>query len=286
MIDPMFVLYAVFVFMITTAIGSFLNVVIYRLPLGMNLAMPASHCPKCNEPIKWYDNIPIISYIVLKGKCRKCHEKISPRYLIIELMTGIISTLIFIRFGLTLLSLFGILLFLILIPIAFIDIESMIIPDILVILLLVLGIFGIFFNDLDYGNGLIVIGYKSKLISLAIVAGFTIIIILLEKLFKMDLMGGGDLKLMFCAGLMLGWELLLLVLCISSVLACMCEITKQEINKSRNKKEEVTEEDKKEEKIKNSLRLFPFGPYLAISIVIAYTFGITIIEWWIDLISL
>ena len=146
----MMIVYAVFVFLITTAIGSFLNVLIYRLPLKISLVKPSSHCPNCKCKIKWYDNIPIISYIILRGKCRNCKEKISIRYLIVELLTGVISTLIFLRFGISLMSLFGILLFLLLIPLSFIDVEHLIIPDSIIIGLLVLGVVGIFFNNINY----------------------------------------------------------------------------------------------------------------------------------------
>ena len=271
----MIIVYSVFVFLFATAIGSFLNVVIYRLPRKMNLAKPASHCPKCDAPIKWYDNIPILSYIILRGKCRNCKDKISPRYLLIELLAGIGSLLIFLRFGVSTLSLFGIIMFLILIPIAFIDIELMIIPDSLVILLFILGIFGIFFNDINYGYGIVNVGYKSKLIALGIVIAFTFIIVLLEKLLKRDLMGGGDIKLLFCSGILLGWQLTILVLCFSSILACICEIFKQGIKK---KKEEAEEDEKQS-------HLFAFAPYIAISMVLAYTFGINLIEFWLQLIA-
>ena len=282
MIDVMMVVYAVFVFMLTTAIGSFLNVVIYRLPRKMNLAKPASHCPKCDNPIKWYDNIPIVSYIILGGKCRHCKEPISPRYIIVEAMTGIISTLIFLRFGLTANALFGIVMFLLLIPISFIDAEHMIIPDSCIIGLLVLGIFGIFFNNLEYGYGIIKIDFVSKLIALGIVVVISFIIQLLERLMKRDLMGGGDLKLFAVSSLILGWQLFLLMLCFSSIIACVVEITKEQIRKAKNSKEE---DENEEEAPAKEAHLFAFGPYIALSVMIVYCFGINIIEWWLQLIA-
>ena len=267
------IVYGVFIFILCTCIGSFLNVVIYRLPNKMSLAKPASHCPNCNSPIKWYDNIPIISYIILGGKCRYCKERISPRYLIVELTAGIISALIFVRFGLTLYTLFGIIIYLTLIPITFIDIEHYIIPDSCIIILLVTGIFGIFFNDLNYGIGLFSVDYKSKLISLAIVIVFWLIIFLLEKLLKKDLMGGGDLKLLGVAGLILGYEQLLLVLGLASILACIAELI---LKAFKNKPDES----------KDNSNLFAFGPYLSFSILIIYLFGINIIEWWMSLLTI
>ena len=281
MSDPMMIIYTILVFLLTTAIGSFLNVVIYRLPEKMSLVSPGSHCPKCNTPIKWYDNIPILSYIILRGKCRHCKEKISPRYLIVELVTGVASTLIFLRFGISFNALFGIIFFLTLVPIAFIDFEHQIIPDSCIIILLVLGIVGIFFNDLAYGEGLVLIDYKSKLISLGFVVGFSIIIILLERLFKRDLMGGGDLKLLGVVGLLLGWQLLLIVIASSSVIASLVEITREQIHKNKIKRIEekgdtvIVEEE--------GPHLFAFGPYLALCSIVVYCFGINLIEWWLQL---
>lgn len=281
-IDVMFIIYSIFVFILTTCIGSFLNVVIYRLPLHMNLAKPASHCPNCNHEIKWYDNIPIISYIVLRGKCRYCKVRITPRYLIVELLTGIISTLIFIRFGISFNSLFGIILFLVLIPIAFIDIEHMEIPDIFIIILLVVGIIGIFFDDLNYGDGTFKVDWLSKLIGAGGVIVFAFIIILLERLFQKDLMGGGDLKLLFVSSLFLGWQLLILMIGIASILSCIVEITKEEIAIIKFKK--LHKEDGL--KYERGHRLFPFGPYLSISILICFVFGVNIIEWWLSFLSI
>ena len=282
MSDPMMIIYGIFVFLLTTAIGSFLNVVIYRLPLKMNLAKPASHCPKCNNPIKWYDNIPIISYIALRGKCRYCKEKISPRYLIVEALTGVFSTLIFIRFGVSFNALFGIILFLTLIPIAFIDFEHLLIPDSCIIILLVLGILGLFFNNLSYGEGVININYVSKLISLGIVLVFSFIVILLERLLKRDLMGGGDLKLLGVVGLLLGWQLLLMVIALSSILACIVEIARERIHKQNIKRKEEKEDTVI---IEEETNLFAFGPYIAISAIVIYCFGINIIEWWLGLLA-
>ena len=84
------------------AIGSFLNVVIYRLPNNMSLVKPSSHCPKCGYKLKWYDNIPVLSYLLLKGKCRSCKDKISPRYMVVELMGLFISLGVFLVYGLSL----------------------------------------------------------------------------------------------------------------------------------------------------------------------------------------
>lgn len=285
--------YAFFVFLVTTCIGSFLNVVIYRLPNGMSVAKPPSHCPKCDHMLKWYDNIPIISYITLGGKCRYCGCKITPRYLIVELLTGIISTLIFYRFGISFTSLYGIILFLVLIPISFIDIEHLIIFDRFIIILLVLGVSGIFFNDLNYGNGTLSIGWLDKLIGAGSIIVFGLIIILLEKLFKKYMMGGGDLKLMFAAGLILGWQLLALSVGIASILACIVEIAAKLIKqkkaipeKAEEQEEKILSDEEAEIAEFKEQGLFPFGPYLAIGFMIAYVFGLNLLEGWFSLLAL
>lgn len=278
--DPMMIVYSAFVFLLTTAIGSFINVVVYRLPLKISLASPGSHCPNCKNPIKWYDNIPIISYIVLKGRCRYCKEKISPRYILVELLTGVGSTFIFIRFGLSVLSLFGIIMFLLLLPIVFIDIEHMIIPDSIVILLLVLAIFSLFFNNITYGSKTIIIDYKSKLIALGICIVISLIIFLFEKLLKRDLMGGGDIKLLCVSSLILGWQLMLIALTVASILSCIVQIPIRihQINKMKNSNEPVNEQNNE------NMNYFPFGPYLSFGIMLAYIFGLNIIELWMSFI--
>ncbi|HLE18296.1 MAG TPA: prepilin peptidase, partial [Syntrophales bacterium] len=116
------------------AIGSFLNVCIRRIPAGESLVFPASHCPKCNYSIRFYDNIPIISFLLLRGRCRNCREGISLQYPLVELLTAIMALLLFWKFGLTLKFLFSFLFACVLIIITFIDLEHQIIPDVLTLL--------------------------------------------------------------------------------------------------------------------------------------------------------
>ena len=113
------------------AIGSFLNVCIRRIPAGESPVFPASHCPKCNYSIRFYDNIPIISFLLLRGRCRNCRESISLQYPLVELLTAIMALLLFWKFGLTFKFLFSFLFACILIIITFIDLEHQIIPDVL-----------------------------------------------------------------------------------------------------------------------------------------------------------
>jgi len=128
----------IFVFVFGGCIGSFLNVCIHRLPKDKSLAFPSSHCPKCEKSIKFYDNIPILSYLLLRGRCRGCSEKISPRYPIVELITAIFFLVLYLKLGFTLELVKYVFLFSILVVVSFIDIDYHAIP----IYLCFIGIIG------------------------------------------------------------------------------------------------------------------------------------------------
>jgi len=130
----------VLIFIFGLVFGSFANVCIYRLPKGKSIVNPGSYCPNCKKPILWYDNIPLLSYIILKGRCRYCKSKISPRYFIVELLTGILFFLVYRNFGLTS-SFFVYALFVLsLIIVGFIDIDTFLISDVIVIPCILLGL--------------------------------------------------------------------------------------------------------------------------------------------------
>lgn len=128
----------IFIFIFGLCVGSFLNVCIFRLPKEKSIIVPPSSCPKCNALIKWYDNIPVLSYIFLRGRCRNCKENISFRYLLVEIISGFFSLILYIKFGFSLELFVYIFLFSLLIVISFIDIEYYAIP----IYLCVVGIAG------------------------------------------------------------------------------------------------------------------------------------------------
>jgi len=128
----------IFIFIFGSCLGSFLNVCIHRMPKEKSIVKPRSSCPKCNSLIKWYDNIPIISYLLLKGRCRICHEKISFRYLLVELLSGLILLVLYLKFGFSLEMLKYAFLFYLLLLVSFIDIDYHAIPA----SLCVIGILG------------------------------------------------------------------------------------------------------------------------------------------------
>ena len=136
-VDPLF---ASATFVLGLAFGSFLNVCIYRLPRGMSVVWPASKCPKCETPIKTYDNVPVLSWLLLRGRCRHCHTLITPRYMVVELMTGLLFLACYAKFGLTLAALKCCVLAFLLIGLIFTDGETKLLPDKLTLTGLALGL--------------------------------------------------------------------------------------------------------------------------------------------------
>jgi len=206
-------------FIFGSIMGSFLNVCIYRMPLGESVVWPGSHCPKCKKRIPAYDNIPFISYILLKGKCRFCKEKISFRYIIVELLTAIMFVALFAHFGLSYDFFFYMILVCALIVATFIDIQHRIIPDEISLGGMILG----FILSAIKGFNLKPITYNLKptidsFLGIIIGGG---IIYLTGKIFDLiyfkllkrppiqgetESMGGGDVKLLAMIGAFLGWQ--------------------------------------------------------------------------------
>lgn len=206
-------------------IGSFLNVLIYRLPLGMSIASPPSHCPGCKQRIRWYDNIPLLSYIVLRGKCRHCKTKISPRYFIVELINIVLWIALLLIFDLSVYSAVYLLLSSILLAIVFIDAEHQIIPDSLNIAIAVLGVIATVYSIFDpvitsvLGDFTVV--WWERLVGGA--GGgliFAAIFYFYLWVRKKEGLGGGDVKLIAALGLVLGYKLTLLCIGFSAIFAC------------------------------------------------------------------
>jgi len=250
-------------------VGSFLNVVVYRLPLGMNLAKPDSHCPNCKNHIAWYDNIPILSYLILRGKCRHCKLPISPRYIFVEFINGMLwlaSVFAFYEKGIW--YIIACALFLsILLTMSLCDLENLFIPDTLQIALAIVAIGAIFADN---------IGYEQKLIGLAVGGGFFLIFYFLAFImFGREGLGFGDVKLMAGVGLFLGWKNVIVGVIISVFSALVIiAISKLFFNK---KTDMQGMSDGSSEEI-------PFGPFLAFGATIALFFGNTIIDMYLSLI--
>jgi len=228
------------------AIGSFLNVCILRLPAEESLVLPASHCPKCNNPIRFYDNIPIISYLWLQGKCRHCREGISPQYPLVELLTALMALVLFWKFGLSWKLLITFIFVGSLIVIAFIDLEHQIIPDVITLpgipICFLMAVFVMGIPWLDAVLGLLIGGG----ILYAIALGY-------ELIRKAEGMGGGDIKLLAMLGVFFGWKSLFFILFVSSFLGAIVGLAVMLI-KGKDMKYAV-----------------PFGPFLSLA-AIAYIF--------------
>ena len=295
-------------------VGSFLNVVIYRVPLGMSLAKPDSHCPQCKYKLKWSDNIPVLSYIFLGGKCRNCKQHIPFRYTAVELvnmLAWLASVWLFwdeskVFAGITALVAS------LLICVFFIDLEHMLVFDRFVIMLAVLGVISIFF-DPTYNWRSHVIGG---------VAGFGFLYgvhALFYYGFKKDALGGGDIKLTGAVGLLLGWERLLLAIVIASLSASVAlvianrraaeEESDEETSTATEENEnsptateentdgagenaeetaETTGETEAEETDENtvSAKEYPFAPFLCTGFWVALMFGARIITAYLSLFGL
>ncbi|MFH1540489.1 MAG: prepilin peptidase [Elusimicrobiota bacterium] len=238
-------------FIIGTFFGSFANVVIRRLPYGKSIVKPASHCPKCLIPIKWYDNIPIVSFFLLKGKCRNCKTTISPEYLFVELVTAVYFLMAYFHFGLT--SIFFISLFLgfSLIVISFTDLHLKIIPDNIIILLLVFGLSSSFFNPVVNFNFL-------NSIKGALFGGVLLFLIAFVgcKIYKKDVLGGGDIKLLAAGGSFLGLQNIFFAFFVACFIGGIIGLFLILI---KNKKKSD---------------FMPFGPFISIGILIILYIGL------------
>jgi len=235
-----------FAFIFGAAIGSFLNVCIFRLPAKTSIIRPASRCPQCLHPLRFYDNIPLISYLMLRGKCRDCGAMISSRYPLVEFITALLALLLFMKFGPTLNFLIFFIFTAVLIVITFIDLDHQIIPDVITLP----GI-PLFFLAAVF---LLKVPWRDALLGLLIGGGVLFVIALVYELItKREGMGGGDIKLLAMIGGFLGWKSLMFVLLFSSFSGAIVGITAMIIKKQDMK------------------YAVPFGPFLSAAAV-AYLF--------------
>ncbi|HHW02639.1 MAG TPA: prepilin peptidase [Thermoanaerobacterales bacterium] len=194
------------VFILGLIVGSFLNVCIYRIPRGQSIVFPPSSCPSCGRRLKPLHMVPVLSFLLLGGKCAYCKEKISAVYPIVELGTAALYTFLLYRFSIGMLFFKYSLLFSILIVVCFIDMENQIIPDEIIIVGLLAGII---FSSVDKQNLL-----RDYIPGAMIGSGIILLIVILSR----GGMGGGDIKLMAVIGIFLGWRKALLTLFISFIL--------------------------------------------------------------------
>lgn len=249
--------YALFAFVFGLVVGSFLNVCICRLPREESVVSPPSHCPHCSYLIKWYDNIPLFSYLLLRGKCRGCGVHISLQYPLVELLNGILALLLFLRFGLTPAFLVFFLFCSALVVITFIDIEHQIIPDEISLGGIVIGFVLSFVLKEP--------GWLDSLIGILLGGGSLLLVAYgYQFLTGKEGMGGGDIKLLAMMGAFLGWKSVPFILFASSMVGSIIGISIMLLQK------------------KDSKLAIPFGPYLAFGAVLYIFYGQPLIQWYLN----
>lgn len=248
--------FSVWSFLLGLALGSFYNVCIVRYLKGQSVVTPGSHCPKCGHKLSWWENIPLLSYLMLLGRCRGCRTAISPRYPFVELISGLWALGLAFRFGpswdfLVLLILGGGL-----IVMTFIDLEIYILPDIINLPMAALGIPAAIF--------LMYLPWQESLIGAAVGSGlFLLIQQFYARVRKIDALGTGDVKLMLTIGGVLGWKALPLTILMSAVFALFGSIYYMRKNPGDGMR-----------------TMLPFGPFLALGFMIHALYGPDIIRWY------
>ena len=247
------------VFIIFGAIvGSFLNVCIFRLPKEESIIWPGSHCPHCKKPIKFYDNIPIISYLFLKGECRQCHGSISVQYPLVEGITALSSLLLIMKFGPSFAYLIYFAFVAALIVITVIDLYHQIIPDVISLPGIGVGLLAsLLTSQISFSNSLLGILCGGGSLFL-IATGY-------QWLFKREGMGGGDVKLLAMIGAFLGWKAVIVTILLGSLIGSITGIILM-VSKGKDFKYAI-----------------PFGPFLSLGAVAALFYGERIIYWYLHL---
>lgn len=247
----------VFIFLVGLMVGSFLNVCIYRIPLEKTIVKGRSFCTSCGNMIPWYLNIPVMSYFILRGKCRYCGARISPVYPTVELLNAFLALLCFHLYGLSLTALLLSVFCSLLIVVSFIDWHHQIIPDGLVLSILILGV-----AHAAYRIGCLQDPWHTYLIGFFAAA---IPLLVLGLIFP-DGLGGGDIKFMACAGLVAGWKLILLALFLGNIVALLYVAVllflKKPVRGTR----------------------IPFAPFLSAGIIISMLAGNRLIELYFQFI--
>ena len=256
---------AVFVFWAGLSIGSFANVCIYRIPRKLSIVKPGSRCPKCDSPIRPWQNIPLLSFIILGGRCKHCGEKISWRYPAIELANGLLYIWAFYRFLYLENNIYqfavAIYLSTAFLIIFFIDLDHRIIPDSISLSGIVIGLAASFLP----GTAL---NWLESLIGILVGGGlFLAVAEIGDRIFKKESMGGGDIKLAAMMGAFIGWKGIVLTLGLGAFLGAMIGGTALILARD-----------------KESARTVPFGPYLVAAATVAFYWGEDLINAYLNMV--
>lgn len=247
----------IWVGLIGLAIGSFLNVLIYRLPRKKNFVLERSICPHCQTTLKWYHNIPLVSFVFLRGRCAFCSKPISFRYPLVELVNALIYLYFLSELGLSVTFLAYAFVASALIVIFFIDLEFQIIPDVITLPGMVVGLA----VSLTPGG----IGIVNSLIGLVVGGGALYLIALLgDFLFKRESMGGGDIKMAAMLGAFLGWQKVLFIFMASAVIGLAVSLALMLVSAKLRRE-----------------RVIPYGPFLALAAMLAIVYGDRILSYYV-----
>ena len=244
------ILLYIIIFLYGIVIGSFLNVCIYRIPQKESI-MPRSHCMNCGGTLHWYDMFPVFSYIILRGRCRNCGAKISKQYPLIEALDGILYVIIFMANGINISSVLYCLMTSVLIVLTMIDERTFEIP---LCLNVALAVIGVLMCMTDSEN---IVSHLIGAVSVSLV------LFVLWFLSSGRAIGGGDVKLMAAAGLILGWKLTVTAFILACVLGSVLHLIRMKISRAEH--------------------MLAMGPYLSMGIFIAALWGDKMIDWYLSL---
>jgi leader peptidase (prepilin peptidase)/N-methyltransferase len=246
----------IFSFLFGAVVGSFLNVCIFRIPERRSIVSPASQCPGCGSAIAFYDNIPILSYLILHGRCRACGSRISPQYPLVELIAGVLALLFYVKFGIGVEFFIYFALASALIVITAIDLSIQIIPDVISLPGIGIGLLASFFLPSP--------GPFSSLLGIITGGGVLFIVaIVYHRMTGVEGMGGGDIKLLAMIGAFTGWKGALFTLFAGSFLGAITGVIAMAAFG------------------KTGRHAIPFGPFLAVGAVFYIFLGEMIIVWYI-----
>ncbi len=265
-------------------IGSFLNVVIHRVPREESIVFPNSTCPKCGNAIKPYDNIPIVSWLVLRGKCRKCGEKISARYPAVELLNALLFMVVGWSVGFTVFLPVALIFTVTIVALVFIDAEHMLLPDVLTFPLLGFALLSrlifsfvpnneVYFSDVRFYPLTQLSDSPAWLVALlaallgGLVGGGSLWLVgeIWKRLRGVDAMGLGDVKLMFGVGALLGWRLTVLTIFLGAFTGALVGVIVIARSKDKDMQAKI-----------------PFGIFLGIGSLVSLLFGEQIIRWYVE----
>lgn len=242
------------IFILGLLFGSFLNVCIFRIPRHQEIVYTPSHCMACGQSIKWFDLVPVFSYLMLRGRCRSCKEPVSIQYPLVELTNGLAYVWIYFVLGFTPVGVMTAILFSTCLVISLIDLQWMIIPNGILVFLLTVGVvFQVFFEKAFIEGIIGFFAVSIPLLFIHVVTG--------------GQMGMGDIKLMAVTGWILGWQKIVLALFLGSILGSVIGVSLIAF------------------KVMSRKQRIPFGPFLSGGIILAALYGDRMIQWYLDIIQ-